>query len=478
MSLNTYGRSIFALATPHEAAALHLHRCSGDEVFAKLSRHFYFPNSQKKVDLTLLSTESNGKPVSRYLWMKNSTGQLIDDVVVTLFPSPHSYTGENIIEISSHGNYLLTQKIHSLFRECGLFDAKPGEFTQRAVLLGKIDLSQAEGIKQLIEAESYGSLDIARNNMEGKLSKETMQLKEAISNLLAYLEAHIDFAPDEVGNYEPESLLPAIRSIHEQLQILLNSYQTGIKIREGLKVVLSGEPNAGKSSLYNALLKKERAIVTPIAGTTRDVLEDRLLIQNKEFVLLDTAGLRETIDPIEKIGVQRSKDSIRDAHIVCYVIDSSKKEDTDLFSEEINLFLNTLSKEKTAVIIFNKIDLITLEKLESLQQAFPQFKGISTLFLDQFNIDTFLHTLLNCHHHLVGPNITNAAILISQRQQDKVSLARDLVQEAQVLILEKDYPEKIASLLQQALIQLQEIIGEINLDSIYEKIFSSFCVGK
>ncbi len=312
---------IFALATPNLISALHLHRLSGNGVFKLLSSQVFLPRSEKYLDLNnCLINNNNNKPYTRYVLIKDKQGSLIDDVILTLYPNPKSFTGEDVIEISTHGNPLLSQQLHSLFRSLGMRDAKAGEFTQRAVLNGKLDLAQAEGINQLIHAESFGAVELARNNVEGILSKETLEIRNELIKLLAYLEAHIDFAPDEVGDYKPQELLPQVQQIKNKLTSLFKSYENGIKIREGLKIVLCGKPNSGKSSLYNALLKHDKAIVTPIAGTTRDVLEDRLLIDNKEFVLLDTAGVRDTADVVEKIGVERTLRAAKAADIICYLI--------------------------------------------------------------------------------------------------------------------------------------------------------------
>ncbi|MBX9703907.1 MAG: tRNA uridine-5-carboxymethylaminomethyl(34) synthesis GTPase MnmE [Silvanigrellaceae bacterium] len=316
---------IFALATPNYRSAIHLHRVSGVGVFEALTPFLAFPKSRQPFSLQYLQWPTNASSQAKvfYLFLLDQQRELLDDAIVTFFKGPHSFTGEDTIEISLHGNPLLSAKLQSLLRAIGMRDAQPGEFTQRAYLQGKLDLVQAEGINQLIHSETLGGIEIARQAVEGLLSKEMLFLREKLIEILSYLEAHIDFSVDEVGSYTPASLLPILFEIQKRLTLLIDSYATGLKIRSGLKIALFGEPNAGKSSLYNALLRAEKAIVTDIPGTTRDVLESPLTIHGKDFLLLDTAGIRKSEDIVEKIGIERSLKALHEADILCYLIDAS-----------------------------------------------------------------------------------------------------------------------------------------------------------
>ena len=490
--MNNSGDAIFALATANLRSALHLHRLSGNGVFSLLSPYLFFPKSSLPVRLDSL-VQGQNHPVTRYIHIQDELGSLLDDVILTCFPNPHSFTGEDVVEISTHGNPLVSAKLHSLFRKIGMREAKPGEFTQRAVLYGKLDLAQAEGIHELICAESFGALDLARNNMVGILSQETLAIREELIALSAYLEAHIDFAPDEVGHYDAKQFLPQVYQIKNKLISLSQTYENGLKIREGVKIVLAGKPNSGKSSLYNALLKQEKAIVTNIPGTTRDVLEDKLLIENKEFVLLDTAGIRSTSDEVEKIGVSRTFENLKKADIICYLISAP---DTDihskLFLNEIKNFLHegaiNFQKQKI-LVVFTKKDLFSsevaseffhkaqssfLNEFSSSDESVPEL-----LFLSQSDFDDLKKILLQFYSKIFEKTDTrNSPMLISQRQKDKVLSALQFIQDSERLMSANDFPEKIASLLQSARVALEEIVGEISVDNVFEKVFSSFCIGK
>lgn len=479
--------SIFALATANARSALHLHRLSGNGLFSRLSPYIFLPHSQNYLDLEKLTLHSD-KPVTRYVLIKNKEGSIIDDVILTLYAKPKSFTGEDVIEISNHGNPLISIQLHSLLREIGLRDAKPGEFTQRAMLNGKLDLAQAEGINQLIHAESMGAIELARNNVEGILSKETLYIRKQIVELLAYLEAHIDFAPDEVGDYQPAILLPKIQQIKNELTSLYKSYENGLKIREGVKIVLCGKPNSGKSSLYNALLKHDKAIVTNIPGTTRDVLEDKLLIDNKEFVLLDTAGIRETVDVVEKIGVEKTLANAKQADIVCYLIAAPELTQQNFIEEihsELEKFTHTLpmTRLQKILLVLNKKDLLPQKMQESLfkiqQISLNPQSTFSVTLISQDDYTDLKNKLLQYHHKIfANTNTKKSPMLISQRQKDKVTGALNSIQEAENLIHKADYPEKIASLINTTKLFLEEIVGEISLDNVFEKVFSTFCIGK
>jgi tRNA modification GTPase len=487
--MNNASELIFALATPNLRSAIHLHRISGNGVFSLLLPYCYSPLSSKNSTLRNLEQTLNlgsifseqKLPITRYVILKNTYNETIDDVIMTFYPNPKSFTGEDVIEISTHGNPLITNQLHSFLRKIGLRDAKAGEFTQRAMLNGKLDLVQAEGINQLIHAESFGAIELARNNVEGILSKETLEIRDNTIELLAYLEAHIDFAPDEVGDYNPSQLLPKVTQIQNRLEILFSSYENGLKIKEGLKIILCGKPNAGKSSLYNGLLKQEKAIVTNIPGTTRDILEEKLLIDNKEFILLDTAGIRNTSDEVEKIGVAKTLANIKNADIICYLISCEERlhknhnEFIISISNEVNEFKKEvqINKNQNLVIIINKKDILNKEMLTEFQNNSPY------ILISKDNFVNLKQHLLVLHSEIMCKTDTKKSpMLISQRQKDKVTAAIDYINEAKNLIEHCDYPEKIASLIISAKSSLEEIVGEISVDNIFEKVFSTFCIGK
>lgn len=470
--------AIFALATPTGRSALHLHRISGHGIFERLAPYVRKPHAISSLfDLKTFAESHRHIPQCRYVWMVDHSGELIDDVMLTTFCAPKSFTGEDVIEISVHGNPLISAKLHSLLRFLGMRDAKPGEFSFRAVLNGKQDLTQSEGINQLIHAETFGAIELARNNVAGVLSKETKELRSEIVSLLAYLEAHIDFAPDEVGQYEPKSLLGKIDFITQRLVSLLGSYSTGLKIKEGVKIVLCGKPNAGKSSLYNALLKADKAIVTDIAGTTRDILEERLVIQGRDFVLLDTAGLRSTDDVVEKIGVEKSLKSIQESDAVCLVMDISK-DDTQEIEKNIRSQIQSVKRNNPNCIllpVISKKDLLSQDQLQALSNA----TDLHLILISQENHDPLSQALIQTHTQITQTlNPKESPTLISARQKDKVTQALANMEECKIAIAQNEYPEKIAATLNAARYSLEEIVGEIGLDNVLETIFSSYCIGK
>ncbi len=304
------------------------------------------------------------------------------------------------------------------------------------------------------------------------------------------MEAHIDFAPDEVGEYNPQDLLPQVEKIKNKLSSLCQSYENGLKIRSGLKIVLCGKPNAGKSSLYNALLKSEKAIVTNIPGTTRDVLEEKVYIESKEFVLLDTAGLRESEDAVEKIGVERTLKTVDAANIICYVIDGSLLTEQNYKTQiqsEIQEFLSSISfkKEQKLLLVLNKKDLMNptlLNGLSNITHFLIENSAdlkLEHVLISQHDFSQLTLVLLNIHNELHQKiNLKETPMVISQRQKDKVTVALDEILLAQQLIAARDFPEKIASLFNFSKASLEEIIGDISVDTVFEKVFSSFCIGK
>lgn len=472
---NKTNEPIFALATAQTRSALHLHRISGHGVLDLLEPVVLCVRSRRPILKSMKPNEC------RYALVVDLQKQIIDDAMISVFYGPKSFTGEDVIEISVHGNALISARLQSLLRSLGMRDAKPGEFSFRAVLHGKQDLTQAEGINELIHAQTYGALALARNNASGVLSKETQSLRHEILSLSAYLEAHIDFAPDEVGVYEPKSLLKNVYEIEKRLQALLSSYDTGLKIKEGVKIVLCGKPNAGKSSLYNALLKSDRAIVTDIPGTTRDVLEDQLTIQNKDFVILDTAGIRDTDDVVEKLGVQRSFQSIEKADVICLLMDVSNHK-----PDEMEAFIQSeicsvpCHKDQILIPIVTKKDQLDQSLIEQIQALKKQSDKLNSMvIISTTDTNELKEVLLKTHADLTDQWDINACpTLISTRQKDKVRLALSCVIECQHLIESTDYPEKIAMVLNNARVYLDEIVGEISLEQVLDHVFSSFCIGK
>ena len=438
---------------------------------------------------TFFSQKNASRPYSRYVTFRHPlTQDLIDDVVVTFFAAPHSYTGEDLLEICCHGNPLISAQIHHALRLVGFRDAHPGEFTQRAFLNGKCDLLQAEAIQDLIHAESSYGLAMARTAAQGKLSGIVNDLRAQIIAILAYLEAHIDFAPEDVGDFEGDQVRPGLVKLKCALEDLARSYEDGQKRAHGLKIVIGGKPNAGKSSLYNALLQQDLAIVTPIAGTTRDVLRERLVIEGKDFVILDTAGLRVSEDVVEKLGVARSQAAMNEADVLLYCVDGSllcENADACSFIEEelqqnIPDFEKKLGDKKT-ILVLTKADLLTAGQHLAAKKvlAMSTHTFAKAIMVSHHEIQELKTHLCECHEALWGARHKAAQVfLTSQRQQSKVSAAVHDIGEALDLLDSKGYPEAVASLVNAAQQRLAELLGNVGLDEVLDSVFSRFCIGK
>lgn len=489
MRTDLHSQMIFALSSAKGRAAIALHRISGSSSLSSLLPYLRNPKTQTTDSMSKSSPiETLVHAFAKYCFVIDADGNIIDDCVVTYFKAPHSYTGEDTIEIAAHGNQLISARLHSLFRSLGMREALPGEFTQRAYLNGKMDLTKAEAIDQLIHADTQAGINLARQASEGKISAVSNKLREKITAVMAYFEAHIDFADDEVGEYDSLSQSILLKEIRSEMAKLAESFNTGVKLREGLRISFLGAPNAGKSSLYNALLGFERAIVTDIPGTTRDLVEERFTIGHRDFVLIDTAGVRDTEDKVEKIGVLRTWESAKKADMICIVLDLTNLpiSDVQISTEK---FLNELihplaeNREHETIIVFTKKDLWTAQLLEEILQLSKKlqqngYQVCSTSASEQ-SIQQLVDILQLQYDKLIdNSGASNSAMLISERQQDKIRLAIGSIDQAIELVQNKDYPEKVASVLIQTSQHVGEIVGEIGTEDVLEKIFSSFCIGK
>lgn len=480
--MDSYGHPIFALSTGHGRSALHVTRLSGNNVFELLAP---FLRAVRHKQPLFAAKPDTAKPVTRYAFVLDEAGEVIDDVVVTFFSGPFSYTGEDTFEISSHGNPLISARLHSLLRFVGAKDAAAGEFTQRAFLNGKLDLAQAEAVAQLIDSQTEGGVRLARQVSEGRLGQVTDELGNLFTKAQAYLEAHIDFGAEDVGEIDHATVTPQLDELELKLAALLDSFVTGKKIQEGLRVAIVGKPNAGKSSLYNALLNENRAIVTDIAGTTRDVISERLVIEKRDFVLLDTAGLRATSDKVESLGIARTFEAARNADIVVTLVDGSRFQTLEALLQDAEEDQKEVDKQgdtpKQHILAIGKKDLHTSQLSTELatHARCPTSVWNDVVVTSHTDSSDLKHALVKCYDAGVSSAASPlSAILISQRQRDRVAESLRLLQEAQLLCQQKAYPENIASTLHASRVALCEILGDVNLDEILGTIFSSFCIGK
>lgn len=445
--------TIVALATPPGIGAISVIRVSGPETFLKVDKIF---KGKKKLTECFTHTIHYGKII-------NSQNEIIDDVLVSVFRAPHSYTGEDSVEISTHGSQLIVEKIISLLLEQEVRLAEPGEFTKRAFLNGKLDLAQAEAVADIINARTEASLRGARNQLDGILSNKVETLREKLINTSSLIELELDFAEEDIELLPVQEILKNINEIENEIDNLIKTFSFGKVIRDGVNVALVGKPNVGKSSLLNYLLKEARAIVSEIPGTTRDIIREELTIDGILFRLYDTAGIRMTEDIIEREGVLRSRNAVKDADIVLFMNDVETGFDNELFQEILKL-----SSEEKILKVVNKIDLKKIEDEKfDVEISAKTGEGMENLFqkLKEKAIGTNIYT-------------EKTAIVSNIRHYNALKKAKEHLINAKKSISDKLTGEFIAVDLRNAENSLSEIIGKVTTDDILNNIFSKFCIGK
>ncbi len=444
--------TIVANATPLMPSAVSIIRISGNKAF--------------EIGKKLTNKKENIKERTAYFSkILDRNNEIIDEGIVLFFKSPKSFTGEDVVEIQTHGSVPVVKKIISEAIYYGARFAEPGEFTKRAFLNGKIDLTQAEAIAQLIEAQSEKASKAAVNILEGKLHKKVQQLKNKLMEVVSLIEAELNF-PEDVEELDFNLIKSNLNEVLQNIEGLIKTYKKGELIREGIKLAIVGKPNVGKSSLFNSFVGYERAIVSDIEGTTRDFIEESLMIKGIPVKLLDTAGIRETKDKIESLGIKLAKDKIKEADIIIFVFDVSEgitKEDLEIY-EEI--------KDKNPIIVGNKIDL----HLDKINEKY-YFKDI--IFLSSKTLQGFDQLeneiskrlgLLEFQDEEIYINLRHFEIL--KQAENKLKNILDNLQNyeefKEILILEIQEIENL----------LKEIIGEITTEDILGNIFANFCIGK
>lgn len=399
-------------------------------------------------------------------------GRPIDEVLIVLMKSPKTYTREDMVEIHCHGGYLILQRVLELVLKQGARMAEPGEFTKRAFLNGRIDLTQAEAVIDLITAKTMASLEIANQQLRGVLYREMTSLKEDLVEQLALIEAHIDFPEEEIDPISLGKMRQDLKRMIHQIEGWIASFEEGKIFREGISCAIIGKTNVGKSSLLNVLLKEERAIVTPIPGTTRDVIEEVLNICGIPVRLMDTAGLRKAMDSIEQEGVRRAKERVSDSDFVLLMIDGSRPLDAD----DMEIFEEI--KEKKKVVALNKKDLPLKISLEDVKSRFQENPIISISCLRNEGIDDLKETI---YHYLVHRDVRSSPehlIVANIRHKTALSQMKDNLSNAVKGLEERTSPEFIAFEIRSALEALGEIVGEMTTEEILNRIFEQFCIGK
>jgi tRNA modification GTPase len=398
------------------------------------------------------------------------TDELVDEVVTTFFPGPHSYTGEDVIEFSCHGSPVILRRVIELALECGAQLARPGEFTLRAFLNGRLNLTQAEAVRDLIQAQTIYQAKVALRQLQGSLSQTLQPLKQALIHAIVHLETAVEFAEEDVTPKGRPSLIGQLDELVAQLAEIEKTFRFGRIVREGLQMAIVGKANVGKSSLFNRLLEKDRAIVTDIPGTTRDALSEAASIEGIPFTLVDTAGIRRTTDVVETIGITRSRQAIADADLVLVVLDVSQPLDED----DHTVLQETAGHPR--LIVANKKDLPRQWDTEDLRSwgGDDPIISVSALTGDGMNILTReVLTIV-----MGGRVYPEDVILTNVRHHRLIVAAIEAVRKA-VDALTEGYSEEVALVgLHEALRSLGEITGEVTVEDILDQIFSTFCIGK
>jgi tRNA modification GTPase len=402
----------------------------------------------------------------------------LDEVLVSIFKAPHSYTGENVVEISCHGSNFIQEEILRLFISIGAQQAKPGEFTLRAFLNKKMDLSQAEAVADLIVSESKAAHEVAMNQMRGGYTAEIAQLRQKLLDFASLITLELDFAEEDVAFADRTALKHLLGSLQSKIKSLLDSFHYGSVIKKGVPVAIVGKPNAGKSSLLNAILNEDRAIVSSIPGTTRDTIEDTLTLSGIEFRFIDTAGLRETNDRIEAVGVAKAKEKVDLAKVMIYLFDTN---DTSL-SEITSAIKEFKRKDLIVVLVENKIDLIQEAGESSLTKALKEqssqipthaFCSISTF--DPRSIEELKKTLYNQIKKIA---VQGDVVVSNARHYEALQNALGAIIEIGEGLESELTGDLLSVHINEAIHFLGEISGEISNDELLGNIFSKFCIGK
>ncbi|MDX2305517.1 MAG: tRNA uridine-5-carboxymethylaminomethyl(34) synthesis GTPase MnmE [Microscillaceae bacterium] len=449
--------TIVALSTPPGVGAIALIRVSGEQAISLVGKIFKGKN--------LESVPSHTIHFGRIL---DTQGEILDEVLVSIFKAPHSFTQENIAEISCHGSqYIISQILQSLVR-LGARLALPGEFTQRAYLNGQIDLAQAEAIADLIASESKMSHQVAMQQMRGGYSQRIRDLRQDFIRLAALLELELDFAEEDVEFADRSDLQAQLAQLKSEIIRLRDSFQVGNAIKNGIPVAIIGKPNAGKSTLLNALLEDDKAIVSEIPGTTRDAIEDEQVIEGLRFRFIDTAGLRETEDTIEKIGVERTRSKMQSAQIILYLFDAVVEKHSDVLDYIKELHVDFPHTQ--IITVANKMD------------EFARFD----LFLPEGEIwcgisakeKTGLEQLKKLLCQSVLKESTSDVIVTNLRHYESLVNTLQALDTVENALTQKLSSELIASDMREAIYHLGSIVGEVSNEDLLDFIFSKFCIGK
>lgn len=459
--------TIVALATASGSGAISIIRLSGKNSF-EIAEKIFIPHSKKRL--------SELPSHTIHLGYVHQQEMIIDECLAMLFQGNRSYTGEPVVEFSCHGSPYIQQKIIQLCIENGARVARAGEFTLRAFINGKMDLSQAEAVADLIASDNEAAHQIAMQQVRGGFTNEIQLLREQLLNFASLIELELDFSEEDVEFANRSELKNFIVKIQKILARLIDSFAMGNVIKNGIPVAIVGEPNVGKSTLLNALLNEERAIVSNIAGTTRDTIEDEIAIGGVPFRFIDTAGIRQTDDTIEKLGIERSFQKMGKAQIVLYLIDCQRIENENILNstiEHLNELKTTFTGQKF-VAIANKSDLLSKENKTKITHKIPDIILISAK--NKEGISDLQELLLSFVNR--GLLRSGQTIVTNTRHYEALLNAQNEIQKVQEGLLKNISSDLLAIDIRGALYHFGEITGEITTDNLLENIFSKFCIGK
>ena len=455
----SYTDNIVALATPSGTGAIAVIRVSGPDAISLVDKLFKSIKG-KKLEQQKSHTIHLGNIVDG--------DKILDEALVSIFKGPHSYTGENVVEISCHGSPFIQQQIIQLLLRNGCRAASAGEFTLRAFLNGKMDLSQAEAVADLIASDSEAAHDIAMQQMRGGFSNEIQELRQELLNFASLIELELDFSQEDVEFADRTQFNELLTRISNVLKKLIDSFALGNVIKNGIPVAIVGQPNVGKSTLLNVLLNEERAIVSEIAGTTRDTVEDHISIKGIGFRFIDTAGIRETEDVVEKIGIERTFEKIEKARLIIYLFEGMNFDKAEL--EQIQ----KRYPNKQLLPICNKMDLLSKIQIDKIKKEIPNVLFLSAKFKEGLSeLEDKLLSLVDS-----GALSGDTTIITNSRHYDALLKALEEIQKVKEG-LDMDLSSDLMAIdIRQALYHLGEITGSVTTDDLLGNIFSNFCIGK
>lgn len=456
--------TIAAISTAPAIGGIGIVRMSGKDCFEVLEKIFKPKNPETIENIT-------GYRIKYGTIVNPETNRVVDEVLVSYFKCPKSYTAENMCEINSHGGIVVLREILELCLKNGAELAKPGEFTERAFLNGRIDLTQAEAIIDIINAKSTREAQESANQLEGYLSRKINEIREKIMNIMVNIEANIDYPEYDVVEVSNKDAENKLKEIENELIKLSKTFENGKILKEGVKIAIIGSPNAGKSSLLNSMLKEERAIVTDIAGTTRDIIEEQISIEGIPFKVIDTAGIRDAKDKIEQIGIEKSKKAANEADVILAVFDSSVP-----LNDEDREILNLL-KHKKSIIVLNKTDLKQIVNNECKEIQDVNTEVINISLKNNEGLEKIYESLVKMFN-LNQINLDNELTITNIRHQELINKAIESTRMA-LNDLNNSMPIDIISInIKEILEHLGEITGDNVSEDIIKSIFAKFCLGK